>query len=89
MLERWREWWQGRNTRERALIAAGGPALVVALLWAYVWAPLEADRLRLAAALPTLRVQAQQLALQATDVERLRAAARARGGAAPSPPSIE
>lgn len=89
MLERWREWWQGRNTRERALIVMGGAALAVALLWAYVWVPLEADRVRLVAALPTLRAQAQQLALQAADVERLRAAARTRGGAAPSQPAIE
>lgn len=89
MFERWREWWQGRNTRERALIALGGAALAVAVLWAYVWVPLEADRVRLAAALPTLRAQAQQVALQATDVERLRAAARSRGGAGPSQPAIE
>lgn len=89
MLERLREWWLARNTRERALIASGGGALVVAVLWAYVWAPLEADRVRLAAAMPTLRAQAQQVALQAADVERLRAAARARGNAAPSQPAIE
>jgi len=89
MLERWREWWQGRNTRERALIAMGGAALAVAVLWAYVWVPLEADRVRLVAALPTLRAQAQQVALQAADVERLRAAARGRGGAAPSQVAIE
>jgi general secretion pathway protein M len=89
MLERWREWWQGRDARERALIVMGGAALGVALLWAYVWVPLEADRLRLVAALPTLRAQAQQLTLQAADVERLRAAGRSRGGAAPSQPAIE
>ena len=89
MLERLREWWLARNTRERAFIASGGAALVVALLWAYVWVPLEADRVRLAAAMPTLRAQAQQVALQAADVERLRAAAGARGNAAPSQPAIE
>ena len=89
MLERWREWWQGRDTRERALISLGGAALAVAVLWAYVWAPLEADRVRLARALPTLRAQAEQIGQQAADVERLRAAARSRGGAAPSQPAIE
>jgi general secretion pathway protein M len=89
MLERWREWWQGRDTRERALIAVGGAALAVALLWAYVWVPLETDRIRLTATLPTLRTQAQQLALQAGDVERLRASAHARGGAAQSQSAIE
>jgi general secretion pathway protein M len=87
MRERWREWWQARNARERALIAGGVGALAVALLWAYVWVPLEADRLRLTTTLPTLRTQAQQLALQATEVERLRASGR--GGAAPSQSAIE
>jgi len=89
MLERWREWWRGRNTRERALLAGGGAALAVASLWAYVWVPLESDRSRLTATLPTLRTQAQQLALQAGDVERLRASAHARGGATPSQSAIE
>ena len=85
MRERWREWWQARNTRERALIAGGGGALAVALLWAYVWVPLEADRFRLTATLPTLRTQAQQLALQAGEVERLRASASGRRRAVRSP----
>ncbi len=89
MLERWREWWQGRNARERALIALGGAMLAVAVFWAYVWAPLETDRVRLVAAMPTLRAQAQQVALQAADVARLRAAARARGDVTPSQPAIE
>jgi type II secretory pathway component PulM len=61
--------------------------LAVALLWAYVWVPLEADRFRLTATLPTLRTQAQQLALQVGEVERLRASRR--GGAAPSQSAIE
>ena len=89
MRERWREWWQARNTRERTLIVGGGGALAVALLWAYIWVPLEADRFRLTATLPTLRTQAQQLALHAGDVERLRASVRARGGAAQSQSAIE
>jgi type II secretory pathway component PulM len=87
MRERWREWWQARNTHERALIVGGGGALAVALLWAYVWVPLEADRSRLTATLPTLRTQAQPLALQAGEVERLRTSGR--GGTAPSQSAIE
>ncbi len=89
MLGRWREWWQGRNARERALIALGGALLAVAVLWAYVWAPLETERVRLIAAIPTLRAQAQQVALQAADVARLGTAARARGDVTPSQPVIE
>jgi general secretion pathway protein M len=89
MFERWREWWQARNERERTLIASGAIALTVAVLWAYVWTPLAADRARLVAAIPTLRAEAQQVALQAADVARLRNAAHTRGDAARSPPVIE
>jgi general secretion pathway protein M len=89
MIERLRDWWSARNARERALIGIGGGALAVALFWAFVWAPLEADRVRLAAAMPALRAQAQQVALQVAEVERLRAAARTRGGGVPSQPAIE
>jgi general secretion pathway protein M len=89
MLERWREWWQGRNARERALIAAGAGALAAALLWAYAWVPLAADRARLVGELPKLRTQAQQFVLEAAEVERLRAAARARGAEPASQAAIE
>jgi general secretion pathway protein M len=82
MLEQLREWWQARDARQRALIAIGGAALAVAALWAYAWEPLAADRARLTTALPTLRAQAQQVAQQAAEVDRLRAAARSRGGPA-------
>jgi general secretion pathway protein M len=89
MLERGRDWWQGRDARERALIATGAAALALALLWAYAWVPLAADRARLVAELPKMRAQAQQLALEAAEVDRLRAATRARGAAPASQAAIE
>ena len=74
-----REWWQARAPRERLVYGVGAGALVIASLWAYVWLPLQSDRARLAAALPKLRVQAAETVRESAEVERLRAAARARG----------
>jgi type II secretory pathway component PulM len=74
-----KELWRAREPRERVVIAAGLGALVLALAWAYAWDPIVRDRARLAKALPTLRAQAQSIATQGTEVERLRNAARSRG----------
>jgi general secretion pathway protein M len=84
-----RERWQARAPRERAVIGGAVAALAVAVLWAYVWVPIEADRARLVETLPRLRVAAQALAHEAADVDRLRAAARARGAAGSSQDAIE
>jgi general secretion pathway protein M len=80
-VEALRELWNAREPRERVVIAAGLGALLLAVLWAYVWEPIATDRARLVAALPKLRAQAQQIATQGTEVERLRNAARSRGPA--------
>lgn len=79
MIGRVREWWQGRTPRERLVYGAGASALVIASLWAYAWLPLQSDRARLASTLPKLRVQAAETVRESAEVERLRAAARARG----------
>ena len=81
-MEALREVWTSREPRERMVIAAGIGALLLAVLWAYVWEPISTDRARLVAALPKLRAQAQQIATQGAEVERLRNAARSRGAAA-------
>jgi general secretion pathway protein M len=75
------ELWRAREPRERVVIAAGLAALGLAVLWAFVWDPISSDRARLVAALPKLRAQAQQVASQGAEVERLRNAARSRGAA--------
>jgi len=74
-----REWWRARASRERLVYGAGGAALLVASLWAYVWLPVQTDRARLAVALPRLKVQALETSREAAEVARLRAAARGRG----------
>lgn len=41
-------WWSGLQMREQRLIAAGAGLLVLLLLYALVWAPLQGSRARLA-----------------------------------------
>ena len=87
-MEALRELWNAREPRERRVIAAGLGALLLAVLWAYVWEPIATDRARLVAALPKLRVQAQQIAIQGAEVDRLRNAARSRGTASTADAAI-
>src|SRR5215510_6536925 len=82
-----REWWGARAPRERAIIAGSGAALILAIIWAYVWEPLTADRARLIDVLPRLRAQAAQVAAHGAEVDQLRAAVQARGPA-PAPQSV-
>jgi general secretion pathway protein M len=89
MVEQLREWWRARNARERWLIGGGGTLLLVAVLWAYVWAPIASERARLIASLPALRVQAQHVAQQAAEVARLRTAVRSRTESGPPQRTIE
>jgi len=84
-----REWLEAREPRERAAIVGGAVLLGLAVLWAYVWEPLAADRVRLVEGLPRLRVQAIQVKTQAGEVDQLRAAGRARGPAGVPPSAIE
>jgi len=77
--EWWQAWWQVRAPRERLVYGLGAGALLVASLWAYVWLPVQDDRARLAAAVPKLEREAAETVRESAEVDRLRAAARARG----------
>lgn len=79
MIERAQAWWQARAPRERLVFGVGAGALLAASLWAYVWLPVQAERARLVAAVPTLRAAAQETARESAEVERLRATAHRRG----------
>ncbi len=63
-----RAWWQGRQTRERRVLALGAALTVLMLLWALVWKPLVDHRValsegnqRLAADLALMRASADEL----------------------------
>lgn len=67
-------WWRQLAQRERLLIGWGGTGLLLALAYAYVWLPLDVERHKLRAALPTLRSAASQMRAQADEAARLRGA---------------
>lgn len=79
------QFWRSRAPRERLVLGGGSALLVVALGYAYGWLPMQREAAQLRAALPQLRVQAQQLQQDAQEAARLRgrsAAAQAEGNLA-------
>jgi len=75
MKEALRTWWQQLAPRERLVIGWGGAGLLVALLYAYIWQPLDAERHKLRAGLPALRVAAAGVRAGAEEASRLKASA--------------
>ncbi len=69
--------WQQLSLRERRVISWGGSGLLAALLYAYLWQPLNDERIRLRDNLPQLRTNASVMALQAQETLRLRQNANA------------
>ncbi|KAG8148908.1 type II secretion system protein GspM [Burkholderia catarinensis] len=78
------QWLDGRSPRERALLAAGGAAMLAALVYNVLWEPAYTGRTRIAASLPALRGQVAGADAQLAEARRLRPAAaiRAPTGAA-------
>ena len=66
------QFWRSRAARERVVLAGGAALLVLALGYAYGWLPIQRDAAQLRKALPQLRAQAQQMALDAEEAKRLR-----------------
>lgn len=66
------QFWRSRAARERVVLAGGAALLVFALGYAYGWLPIQRDAAQLRKTLPQLRAQAQQMALDAEEVKRLR-----------------
>lgn len=64
--------WRERNPRERWLIGLGLPLLLLALLYAYLWLPVQKERAGLLRTLPELRASAAQLRQQAQEVQTLK-----------------
>lgn len=68
-----RHYWQNLLPRERRLMSVGGGGLLLALLYAYAWLPLQQQQQRLHASLPRVRVQAAQLQAARDEVLSLKA----------------
>jgi general secretion pathway protein M len=69
--------WRQLEARERRLVAWGGGALVLFLLYATIWAPISADLERLRASVPQNQAKLALMRAQAQEVAQLRARAPA------------
>ncbi len=69
-------WWRQLAPRERRLIAWGGAVLLAALSYAYLWLPLDTERVKLRAGLPQMRADAALMSTQADEAASLRQNAR-------------
>lgn len=66
--------WRQLARREQLLIGWGGGGLLLAILYAYAWLPLDAERHKLRAGLPALQAAAAQMRVQAEEAARLKGA---------------
>jgi general secretion pathway protein M len=64
--------WRARSPREQSALALGGAAVLLLLLFGFVWEPLRAEEKRLRESLPHLRLQSAQFAADAVEARRLR-----------------
>lgn len=73
MKARLQQFWKQASPQERWLVGGGFGLLLVVVLVFYVWQPLVRDRQKLRAYLPQLRINAEQVRLNATEVGKLKA----------------
>jgi general secretion pathway protein M len=69
-------WFKERAPRERLALTVGGVAVLILILYGWIWLPLAADTARLRVSVPPLRSQALQLTADAAEAKRLAAAPR-------------
>jgi type II secretory pathway component PulM len=82
MKEKFLAFWHSRNPREQKILASGTLLLVLALLYAYVWLPMNQQRERLRQQVPVMAGQLAQMKAQAREIGELSAsAATAQRGA--------
>lgn len=65
-------WWRHLAPRERRFISWGGAVLIAALGYAYLWQPVNTERIKLRTFQPQMRANATEMASQAIEATRLR-----------------
>ena len=80
--ERLRELWNGLNTRERRLLAAGSVLLGIVLLYVMLWLPLQKDLAQLRVSVPRDQTQLERMRALAEAIRPLRAKLRTRSAGA-------
>lgn len=68
-----RGFWAERNARERMILSVGGIVLLVLVLYAWAYQPIEQSRAQLVQRLPRLRAELMLMRVQVAEIERLRA----------------
>lgn len=84
MKEQFLAYWQSRSPRDRQVITAISAVVLIAILYAYLWLPLNQAREQLRKELPKLRGAAQQMTSQAQEVARLKGTPAAAATGAPT-----
>ena len=67
----WRARWQLLDTRLQRMVLVGGGALLLALLWAYIWLPASRGRAQLAERIPVMSAQLAAMLVQAEEIRRI------------------
>ena len=67
----WRARWQLLDTRVQRMALIGGSALLLALLWAYIWLPASRGRAQLAERIPVMSAQLAAMRVQAEEIRRI------------------
>ena len=75
--------WSALEPRQRLVVSIGAAVLLVGILIAYVWLPLERDRVALQKRLPELRGQLAAMERDAEEVKRMRTLPAGLAGTAP------
>lgn len=73
MKQAWNEFWQARNSRERAILTYGGVFLLLSMLYGLAWLPISEGRKKLTRNLPQLRLDAAQMRTNAKQIIGLQA----------------
>ena len=70
----WAQRWHGLERRQRQIIVGGAGVAIIALLFAYVWLPLERERTQLATRLPQLHARLADMQRQVEEIKLVRSA---------------
>jgi general secretion pathway protein M len=72
MKEKFLLFWQARNPREQKVLALGAGLLLLALLYAYLWQPMNQERERLRTQLPAMRGALAAMKDQGREIAQLK-----------------
>lgn len=66
-----KQWWTERNAREQRILVAGASALLILVVFLFIWEPMVKERARLQASVVKLRTDVAWMQQAASQVKRL------------------